>query len=182
MDPHRSDDGETPWLDATQQRVWREWMRATSLIYRYLDEDLHRSGLDLAQYEILVNLSEASGRRLRMNELADMVNFSRSRLTHVVARMERQGRVQRVAAVHDRRGVVAVLTDEGMALIEEAAPQHVRAVRRAFIDVVAPEDLASLRRATSAVIRAAADLAVTQSPTTRAGQTTRAGRDADVPD
>lgn len=177
MNQHHPTDGETPWLDAAQEMVWRQWMRATSLIYQYLDADLRRSGLDLAQYEILVHLSEASGRRLRMSELADLVNYSRSRLTHTISRMEKQGRVRRVAASHDRRGVVAMLTEEGLALIEQVAPQHVRAVRRAFIDVIAPDDLESLRRATSAVIRAVDRAAADARP-----PTTRNGRGADVPD
>lgn len=176
MDPHGPDAGETPWLSAAQDTAWRQWMRATSMIYRYLDADLHDLGLDLAQYEILLGLSEAPERSLRMSDLASRVSYSRSRLTHTITRMEQQGRVQRVAAAHDRRGVVAVLTDEGMTLLADVAPDHVRAVRRVFIDVVSPDDLAALQRATSAVMAAASSARVEASPSTRRGS------GADVPD
>lgn len=152
--PHDDPDGETPWLDAREQAIWRRWIRATSQLYRYLDDDLRPDGLGLAEYEILVHLSEATGHRRRMGELADLVHMSRSRLTHTVARMERQGLVHRRTASHDRRGVLAILTADGMSLIESTATHHVRAVRRAFVDAVRPEDLAAIDRGMTAVIAA----------------------------
>lgn len=143
---------ETRWLDADQQQVWRNWLLGVARIDSYLDADLRRSGLDLAEYEILVSLSEAPGRQLRMSELADKVHQSRSRLTHAIARMEKAGLVERTSAPEDRRGVIARLTEAGFALLEQAAPSHVDAVRRILVDVVSPDDFAALGRVMTAVL------------------------------
>lgn len=150
--PHSS--VEAPWLDAEQQVVWRDWLQATARIKNHLDNDLRRRGLDLSQYEILVSLSEAPGRAMRMSALAEAVHQSRSRLTHAVSRMERRGLVVRTHAPRDRRGVVAQLTDEGFSLLREAAPDHVRAVRRVLVDVVGDQDYRALGRAMAAVLAA----------------------------
>lgn len=152
--PHEDPEEKTPWLDARQEQVWRRWMRASSQLYRYLDEDLRPHGLGLSEYDVLVNLAEAEEHRLRMGELAELVHMSRSRLTHTVSRMEAQGLVQRRTARHDRRGVLAVLTENGASLLSSAAADHVRAVRRSFIDAIGPADLAAVDRSMAAVIAA----------------------------
>lgn len=139
------------WLTAEQQTTWRAYLSGVARIDAHLDAELRPFGLDLGEYEILVNLSEAEGRRLRMSDLADAVRQSRSRLTHTVSRMERKGLIDRVACPQDRRGVIAVLTPEGFRLLEEAAPTHVTSVREVFVDVVAPDDFAALGRAMAAV-------------------------------
>ncbi|GAB2493308.1 MarR family transcriptional regulator [Luteococcus sediminum] len=146
------DTSETRWLDAEQQRIWRTYLLAVARVDNYLDQDLRRHGLDLAEYEILVVLSEAEGQRMRMSELADMVHQSRSRLTHAVSRMEKSGWVERTSAPEDRRGVVAVLTPAGHELLVGAAPSHVAAVRRILVDACAPEDFAALGRVMTAVM------------------------------
>lgn len=143
---------ESLWLSAEQQRIWRSWLLAVARVDNYLDQDLRRHGLDLAEYEILVVLSEAENRRLRMSELAELVHQSRSRLTHAVARMEKSGWVERCSAPEDRRGVVAVLTDKGYHLLEQAAPNHVAAVRRILVDAADPEDFKALGRVMQAVL------------------------------
>lgn len=137
---------DTRWLDAEQQKIWRDWLQAVARVDSYLDQDLRAHGLDVAEYEILVCLSEAEGRRLRMSELAELVHQSRSRLTHAVARMEKSGWVERTSAAEDRRGVVAQLTPRGYALLEQAAPSHVSAVRRILVDVADPDDFRALGR------------------------------------
>lgn len=137
---------QTQWLDADQQRTWRNWLLGVARIDAYLDADLRRHGLDLAEYEILVCLSEAEGRQLRMSELAELVHQSRSRLTHAIARMEKSRWVERTSAPDDRRGVIAHLTDEGYDLLDAAAPSHVAAVRRILVDATSPEDFAALGR------------------------------------
>ncbi|GAA1392570.1 MarR family transcriptional regulator [Luteococcus peritonei] len=146
---------ETLWLTEEQQRIWRSYLLGVARIDSYLDQDLRRHGLDLGEYEILVCLSEAEGRRLRMSELADLVHQSRSRLTHAVARMENSGWVARSSAPEDRRGVVAQLTDKGYELLEQAAPSHVSAVRRVLVDNVSEEDFAALGRVMRAVLAVA---------------------------
>ena len=97
------------WLSADQQRVWRAYLLGSALLQERIDADLRSVGLDGAEYEILVNLSEAPDRRLRMAELADAVHQSRSRLTHTITRMEKARLVERISCPTDRRGVWADL-------------------------------------------------------------------------
>lgn len=140
------------WLTDDQQKIWRNWLLAVARIDQYLDADLRRHGLDLGEYEILVVLSEAPERQMRMSSLAELVHQSRSRLTHAVSRMERAGIVQRTSAEDDRRGVIANLTDAGFQLLEQAAPSHVAAVRRILVDACTPDDFAALGRVMDAVL------------------------------
>ena len=77
------------WLDSEQQRIWRSYLLGSALLMERIDADLGQHGLDVAEWEILVNLSEVEGRRMRMSELADAVHQSRSRLTHTITRMEK---------------------------------------------------------------------------------------------
>ena len=141
----------TRWLSSGQQKVWRAWLDAVARIDSHLDEVLRPFGLDLGEYEILVRLSEAPERRMRMSDLADAARQSRSRLTHTVARMEKKGLVTRMPCPNDRRGVIAALADDGYALLVEAAPDHVASVREVLVDVVDPADFEALGRAMNAV-------------------------------
>lgn len=120
-----------------------------------LDHDLSvKHGLSLPEYEILVRLSESPENRMRMSELADSLNHSRSRLTHTVARMESDGLVRRSSASEDRRGVFAELTEAGWERLKEAAPTHVAGVRSYLLDPVTPDDFAAVGRAFTAVAEA----------------------------
>jgi len=142
----------TRWLDADQQRAWRAYIVGTTLLMERLDRDLREHhDLSLPEYEILVRLSETPDRMLRMAELADSVKNSRSRITHTIARMEREGIVERRQCAADGRGVFAILTDKGYALLEDAAPVPVESVRNALIDVVDGEDLQAVARAFASV-------------------------------
>lgn len=143
------------WLTPDQQRVWRSYLLARTRVNDHLDAALADFGLSLDEYELLVRLSEVDSRTLRMGELASSVRHSRSRLTHTVSRMEKKGLVRREACSSDGRGVQAVLTDEGMALLERAAPAHVDSVREVFVDAIADEDYAALGRAMAAVLHSA---------------------------
>ena len=142
------------WLSAEQQQVWRAYLLGSARLAERLDADLREFGLDLGEYEILVTLSEAPERRIRRSELADAVHQSRSRLTHTITRMENSGLVDRESCPTDRRGVWAHLTDAGFELLEVAAPSHVEAVRRYFVEATAPEDYAAVGRAFAAVVQA----------------------------
>ncbi|ROO90643.1 MarR family transcriptional regulator [Actinocorallia herbida] len=138
---------ETRWLDATQQGQWRSYLDGSSLLLELLDRELKAThGLTMSEYEILVRLSEAPGRTLRMAELAQMAYHSRSRLSHTCARLEAKGLVVRVPCDDDKRGVNAVLTEEGYALLGEAAHDHVRTVRQHFVDLLDAEELAVVGR------------------------------------
>ncbi len=142
----------TNWLSADQQRVWRAYLVGTTLLMDRLERDLRDShDLSLPEYEILVRLSEAPERRLRMAELASSVKNSRSRITHTIARMEREGLVARRQCASDGRGVFAALTDAGYAKLVATAPAHVASVREGLIDAVAPADLEAVGRAFTAV-------------------------------
>lgn len=117
-----------------------------TLLNDRLDADLRTEfGISLAEYEILVRLSENRG-AMRMAQLADAMAHSRSRVTHTITRMERAGLVQRRTAAKDGRGVVATLTDAGMDLLVQAAPTHVTGVRAHLVDLVSRDDFAALGR------------------------------------
>lgn len=136
---------EAHWLSDDEQRAWRAQIRMFMMLNRQLERDLAPFGLAHSDYEILVVLSEAPERRLRMTELADATSQSRSRLSHQITRMESRGLVTRAASEGDKRGMFAVLTPEGLAAIERAAPSHVESVRRNFLDFLSPEQLEIIR-------------------------------------
>jgi DNA-binding MarR family transcriptional regulator len=139
------------WLDAQEQDVWREYLRASRLLETALDHDLQAHGLQLSEYEILSMLSEQPDRRLRMSVIAEQVVQSRSRLTHTAGRLENRGWVRREACTGDRRGVELVLTDTGFAEITAMAPTHVASVRSNMLDHLSREDLEALGRAMAAI-------------------------------
>jgi DNA-binding MarR family transcriptional regulator len=144
--------GDTNWLDAEQQRCWRALVMGMTLLIDRLDDDLRRSfGLSLTEYEILVRLSEAENRRLRMAQLADALAHSRSRVTHTVARLEKAKLVARSATPEDGRGIVCEMTDKGWELLVRMAPAHVQGVRDHLVDLVSPEDFAAMGRVMDAV-------------------------------
>jgi DNA-binding MarR family transcriptional regulator len=132
------------WLSENEQRAWRAQVRLTVLLYRQLDRDLAPFGLSVSDYEILVALSEAPEYRLRMTDLADEITQSRSRLSHQITRMESRGLVRRDACEGDKRGMFAVLTDDGLTTIERVAPAHVESVRRHFMDWLTPAQMSSI--------------------------------------
>ncbi|MQY16629.1 hypothetical protein SRB5_68310 [Streptomyces sp. RB5] len=138
-------DSDFRWLTDEEQRVWRTFMQAYRDFNAHLDRQLRRdSGMPVAYYEILVMLSEAPGRALRMGELAEKVSSSRSRLSHAVTALEKSGYVSRCAADGDRRGQVATLTETGYATLVAAAPGHVTEVRTHLFDLLTPEQLKAL--------------------------------------
>jgi DNA-binding MarR family transcriptional regulator len=141
----------TRWLDAEQQLAWRAFLLGTARLMAKLDDDLRQFGLGLNDYEILVRLSEAPDRRLRMADLADRLHQSRSRLTHTIGRLENAELVRRTSCTSDKRGVWAELTDAGFTLLEQAAPHHVEGVRENLVDLVSPEDFAAVGRVFDAV-------------------------------
>ena len=140
------------WLTADEQAAWRAYIRLAKMLMRQLDRDLHPFGLSTNDYEILAELSESPGHRLRMTELADLTAQSRSRLSHQVARMEARGLIHRDACDGDKRGTFAVITPHGLATMERVAPSHVDSVHRYFIDQVSPEHLALLSEAFQPVL------------------------------
>jgi DNA-binding MarR family transcriptional regulator len=143
---------ETRWLDADEQRTWRAFVEASQLLFERLDRQLQRdSGLSHSDYEILVRLSESEDGRLRMSELAEHTLFSRSRLSHAVARLERDGMVRRQRCPSDGRGTFAALTPKGRSALADAAPGHVEEVRRRVFDRLTPDQAGELREISDAI-------------------------------
>jgi DNA-binding MarR family transcriptional regulator len=143
---------DTRWLSDEEQRAWGSYIRLAKMLMRQLDRDLHPFGLSTNDYEILVELSEAPGNRLRMTELADLTAQSRSRLSHQITRMEVKGLVRREGCEGDKRGTFAVITSRGLATIERVAPSHVESVRRHFMDHIPAEHLGVLADAYQPVL------------------------------
>ena len=133
------------WLSAEEQQAWRAWLYSTLLLQDRLDRELTRSaGISHAYYEIMVQLSESPGRSLRMSALAQRCLSSRSRLSHAVSRLEERGWVRRQVCESDGRGQLAVLTDEGFAALEQAAPVHVESVRTHLFDQLSAQQVQAL--------------------------------------
>lgn len=138
---------EPNWLTATEQNAWRFYLDGSNRLMSELNRNLQeRHGLSLADYRILVMLSEASDGSVRMSDLADGVLSSRSRLTHQIRRMEQEGMVVRSSCPEDGRGVLATITDEGRRRLADAAPTHVDDVRAHLVDLLSPEELDMLSR------------------------------------
>ncbi|MFE4372485.1 MarR family winged helix-turn-helix transcriptional regulator [Streptomyces sp. NPDC056835] len=141
----------TPWLTDAEQCAWRTHLDVNKLLTHQLEKDLQPFGLTMNDYEILVNLSESAERRMRMSDLATTTLQSKSRLSHQITRMETAGLVRRENCESDRRGLYAVLTDQGMETMQKVAPHHVASVRKHFIDLLTPEALAELRESLTPV-------------------------------
>jgi DNA-binding MarR family transcriptional regulator len=138
-------DTQVRWLTSEEQRAWRLFLTATQTLFSAVEGQLQRdSAIPHGYYEILVRLSEADGRALRMSQLAEASTSSKSRLSHAVARLEERGWVERLDCPTDRRGQVARLTDAGFAALEAAAPGHAEQVRRSMFDRLTSDQVAQL--------------------------------------
>ena len=145
----------TRWLNEDEQRTWRAFLGATRLVFEQLDRELqHDSQMPHGYYEILVRLSEAPDRALRMSALADRSQSSRSRLSHAVARLEENGWVRRESCPDDKRGQIARLTDAGFAALEAAAPAHVEGVRTHVFDPLTADQVRQLGEISTALVTA----------------------------
>jgi DNA-binding MarR family transcriptional regulator len=144
----------TRWLSRPEQRAWRGLLQMTTRLEAQLNRELQgSSGLSLADYDVLVPLSEAAQGRLRVFELASELGWERSRLSHHLTRMQRRGLITREDCDADRRGAFVVLTDTGRAAINQAAPAHVETVRRLVFEGLSGEQVRSLQALTESVLR-----------------------------
>lgn len=138
----------TIWLSEEEMTLWRAFIAAASGITTTIDASLKRSNdISLDDYEVLVHLSEVDGQRLRMSELSSHILHSRSRITQRIDRLEKRGYVVREKCDEDARGTWAVLTPDGLAALEAAAPSHLADVRASFFDHIDPDDMAPMIRA-----------------------------------
>ena len=145
--------GEPRWLSDEEQGAWRAFLAATRVVFRELDRELQRdAGMPHTYFMILVALSEAPGRAMRMTELAAVCGSSPSRLSHAVARLEEAGWARRTPSPDDRRGALATLTDHGLHVLEAAVPGHVESVRRHVFDRLTADQVAELRGACESIV------------------------------
>ncbi|HEX6934873.1 MAG TPA: MarR family transcriptional regulator [Streptosporangiaceae bacterium] len=149
---------EVPWLNADEERAWRSYRRMRTLLDLHLARDLlSDSGLSEADYDVLSTLSERTGGEWRPSELAARLLWSTSRLAHHVGRMERRGLITRGSCPDDKRGAAVALTHEGWQALRQAAPEHVRSVRRHLVDLLTPAEIDALAVISSKVIDHFAD-------------------------
>lgn len=145
----------TRWLNDEEKAIWRLYLSATRLVEDALDRQLRRDAdIPLSYYEIMVRLSAQDDRSMRMSDLASLTMSSPSRTTHAVGKLESLGWLRRVPCPTDRRGQVAVLTDEGFAALAAAAPGHVEEVRQRLLDPLDPGQLAALGDACRSILLA----------------------------
>lgn len=142
-----------PPVEPAKLEAWRVFLTAHARIVEVLERELReREGLPLAWYDVLVQLSEADGHRLRMQELAERVLLSKSGLTRLIDRMEREGYVVRSPCSDDRRGTWATMTDTGFERIRRTAPTHLGGVREHFADVIDDVEAAHLATALQRIV------------------------------
>ncbi|MGQ0840231.1 MarR family winged helix-turn-helix transcriptional regulator [Actinokineospora sp.] len=141
------------WLDAEQDRAWRQYRRMRTLLDLRITRDLKQdSGLSDTDYDVLSTLSESPDDEWRARDLAVRLMWSTSRLAHQVGRMEQRGLVERRATEDDARGAIVALTSAGRAVLEAAAPAHVESVRRNLIDLLTPAEVRALDRIAARVV------------------------------
>lgn len=149
---------EPRWLTGAEYRAWIGYRRMRARLDLQLARDLARdSGLSEPDYDVLSNVSEAAGRRLRLSELAATMLWSRSRLSHHLTRMQQRGLVTREECAEDGRGAFVELTPAGWQAIQEAAPRHVASVRQHFIDLLTPDQIDALGAIAGRVLNQLAD-------------------------
>jgi DNA-binding MarR family transcriptional regulator len=157
MDTPSNSAAVTP-LTEEQDVVWRSLLLAMDQIETYLNDDLAPYEISISEYRVLVVLSEAQDHRVRMSTLSTATNHSPSRLSHMIARMESRGLVERSLCLDDRRGTWVEMTASGKQLLYECQPGHIASVRRVFMDVVNPDDLDAIGRAATASLARMAEI------------------------
>jgi DNA-binding MarR family transcriptional regulator len=135
---------QTRWLSPREMKAWRSYIIASRRLLDALENDLVGHDLSMADYEVMAQLSEAPGRRMRMSELAEVAMLSKSRLSHRMKVMEKAGWIKREECATDRRGSWAVMTEKGWRAIVSAAPDHVASVRNRFIDQLSSREQENL--------------------------------------
>ena len=142
----------TRWLTSDEQAAWRSFLAMQKLIRETLERQLQQdAGMPMTYYIILAMLSEAPERTMRMTELAAIAGTSQSQLSHAATRLEESGWIERRRCLDDKRGYLAVLTDDGFAALSEAAPGHVESVRTVLFDALNPEQVGQLKSISDAV-------------------------------
>lgn len=151
---HTEAEQQVRWLSDAEQVAWRNWISGTTVLFRALERELVRNfDITMDDYALLVLLSESDDHCARMSELADDAIVPRPQVTYRVSRLEKRGIVERRPCEVDARGTEAHLTDEGFALLEQAARHHVTNVRELFLDHLSGEEFCTLGDAMGRVHR-----------------------------
>jgi DNA-binding MarR family transcriptional regulator len=169
-------------LNAHDARLapWRAFLLAHARVSRRLDEELRlEHDLSIAEYDTLLTLAIAPGRRMRMGPLAEQVILSKSGVTRLIDRLVSDELVERSACLADARGAEAVLTDRGLARLRQASPTHLRGISEHFLAVLEESELELIERAMSAVARRAGADALDRSPQVTGGADPRSAGDHD---
>ena len=132
------------WLSADEMRAWRGFIEVVGRLNINLEADLAKHHLSLGDYQVLVYLSEAEEHRMRMCDLADMLNLSPSGITRRLDGLVKSGLVARERSSADGRVMLGVLTSKGFEKLKTVAPQHVESVREHFIDRLTPQQIAGI--------------------------------------
>jgi DNA-binding MarR family transcriptional regulator len=133
------------WLDVREQAAWRAYLEMNAKLTARLNREMQeQSGISIADFSVLVQLSEHLDARMRVLELARALGWEKSRLSHQLTRMQQRGLIERSNCSEDRRGAFVVLTDRGRATVETAAPRHVESVRRYMFDELRPDQVDAL--------------------------------------
>ncbi|WP_203715791.1 MarR family winged helix-turn-helix transcriptional regulator [Asanoa siamensis] len=146
---------EPRWLDPQERRMWRAYLRMQRAIEVALVRQLGDSGISRPDFEVLVPLSEAEGRTLRVRDLATWLGWDRSRISHQLRRMEERGLITREHCTDDARGTMVRMTDEGYAITVRAAPDQVATVRRVLVDLLSRDEIDQLTAIAERVANAA---------------------------
>jgi DNA-binding MarR family transcriptional regulator len=140
------------WLDEREQAAWRAYLDMNAKLTARLNREMQdQCGVSIADFSVLVQLSEHIDARMRILELARAIGWEKSRLSHQLTRMQQRGLIERSSCNEDRRGAFVVLTEQGRATIEAAAARHVESVRRYVFDSLTAEQVESLGSISSIV-------------------------------
>jgi DNA-binding MarR family transcriptional regulator len=141
------------WLEPREQAAWRAYLEMNTKLTAHLNRQMQGEfGLSIADFSVLVQLSEHVDARMRVLELARALDWEKSRLSHQLTRMQQRGLIERSNCSEDRRGAWIVLTDHGRRTVESAAPGHVDVVRTYLFDCLSPEQVEALDAISRAVI------------------------------
>jgi DNA-binding MarR family transcriptional regulator len=135
---------EPNWLNAREDRAWGAFVHAHQQIEAHLSRRLQASGLSGSDYEVLALLSALDGDRMPAHALCNALGWEKSRLSHHLRRMQKDGLISREPNPNDARSTMVCLLPAGLAAIEKAAPKHVEDVRRNFVDLFTPAELDTL--------------------------------------
>jgi DNA-binding MarR family transcriptional regulator len=142
------------WLDQREQAAWRAYLDMNAKLTARLNREMQdQSGVSIADFSVLVQLSEHVDARMRILELARALGWEKSRLSHQLTRMQQRGLIERSNCSEDRRGAFVVLTDQGRATVEAAAPRHVESVRRYVFDSLTADQVESLGSISAIVVQ-----------------------------